>query len=59
MFDDRVWHTDTVVGLLMFAVAGISLGIVSMNKERSGNGIAIAGLVLAALAFLALFGLVN
>lgn len=59
LFDGRVRHTDTVVELGMFALAGLSPGMVSINKERSGNGIAIAGIVLAALSFLALFGLVN
>lgn len=47
-----VWDTGTVVGLEMFAVAGLALGIAGMNKERTGNGLTAAGTVLAAVLLL-------
>lgn len=58
LFDEGDWDLDTIVGLGMFSIAGLALGIVSINKKMPGNGVAIAGTVLSAVSLLVLFGLI-
>ena len=57
MFDDSEWDTDTIVGLGFFSVIGLVFGIVSVNKKKPGNGMAIAGIVLSAISLLIFFGM--
>ncbi|POD66416.1 MULTISPECIES: DUF4190 domain-containing protein [Pseudomonas syringae group] len=58
LFDDGEWDLETIVGLGMCSVAGLALGIVSINKKMPGYGIAIAGTVLSAVSLLVFFGLI-
>ncbi|MBS7418078.1 DUF4190 domain-containing protein [Pseudomonas syringae] len=58
LFDDGEWDLDTVVGLGMCSIAGLVLGVISINKKLPGNGIAIAGTVLSAVSLLIFFGLI-
>ncbi|OUM04836.1 hypothetical protein BW686_24460 [Pseudomonas syringae] len=58
LFDDGEWDLDTIVGLGMFSIAGLVLGIISINKKKPGNGIAIAGTVLSAVSLLIFLGLI-
>lgn len=57
LFDDSEWDKDTLVGLGFFSVAGLICGIISINQKKSGNNLAIAGVVLSALATLIFVGL--
>lgn len=52
MFDDSEWDADEVGGVLMFSVAGLVLGIVSLNISKRGRGMAIAGIVTSAVGCL-------
>lgn len=55
--DDSGWDEDTIIGLVMFALTSIVLGIVSVSRQKEGKGAAITGIVLSALALLALAGM--
>lgn len=57
LFDDSPWDKDTILGLGIFSVAGIFLGGMSINKQKTGKGMAIAGVVLSSIAVVALIGL--
>lgn len=55
-FDEAEWDTDTAVGCSIFAIAGLVLGIISLNKQRRGRGMAIAGVILSAISLLVYLG---
>lgn len=57
LFDDSGWDNDTIVGMLLFAVTSLVLGIVSVSKQEKGKGMAIAGIVLSSISLLALLGM--
>jgi hypothetical protein len=57
LFDDSEWDLDTKVGLLMFSLGGLAFGAGSLANQQAGRGLAIAGVVLSAIAFLAGLGL--
>ena len=57
MLDDSEWDTDTIMGLGFFSVIGLVFGIVSVNKKKPGNGMAIAGIILSAISLLIFFGM--
>lgn len=57
LFDESGWDTDTMVGMLMFAVMSLVLGIVSVSKQEKGKGMAIAGIVMSSISLLALIGM--
>jgi hypothetical protein len=42
----------TTAGCAMLAIAGLALGIVSLNISKRGKGIAIAGIVMSAMGLL-------
>ncbi|EKD97938.1 MAG: hypothetical protein ACD_23C00666G0004 [uncultured bacterium] len=56
-FDDSQWDKDTIVGLGSLSVAGFILGVISLNKQKTGKSMAIAGVVLSSIALLALVGM--
>lgn len=57
LFDDSRWDRDTVMGLGLFAVTGLTLGCISISKQRRGKRMSIAGIVLSSLALLAFIGM--
>ncbi|MGW7773261.1 DUF4190 domain-containing protein [Pseudomonas machongensis] len=57
MFDEAEWDGDTLLGLGLFASVGLVLGIVSISQNKSGNGIAVAGVVMTAVSLLCFIGL--
>ena len=56
-FDDSQWDKDTILGLGIFAVAGLALGVASLSNQSAGKGMAIAGLVMSAVSLLAYIGM--
>lgn len=48
---------DAILGLGSFSVAGLVLGAVSLNKQKTGKGMAITGVLLSSLALLAFIGM--
>ena len=52
LLDDSVWDKDTILGLGIFSVASIVLGVISISKQKRGKGMAVAGIILSSLAFL-------
>ncbi|MGB9090663.1 MAG: DUF4190 domain-containing protein [Pseudomonas farsensis] len=57
LFDDSEWDMDTMAGLGLFAGTGLIMGIISINQKKPGNGMAIAGVVMAVISLLCLIGL--
>ncbi|MFK3771555.1 DUF4190 domain-containing protein [Pseudomonas sp. NPDC089406] len=57
LFDDSEWDNDTLTGLGLFAGVALLLGILSIHQKNSGNGMAIAGVVMAVISLLCLIGL--
>ena len=57
LIDDSEWDSDTMLCLGLFASTGLVTGIVSISQKQSGNGMAIAGVIMAAIALLCLIGL--
>ncbi|WP_372965913.1 DUF4190 domain-containing protein [Marinobacter sp.] len=57
LFDDSYWDMDTVMGLMIFAGTGLTLGIISLSVQQKGKGMAIAGVVLSSIGVLAGLGL--
>jgi len=57
LLDDSEWDTDTVNGLILFSVIGLTLGIISLSMQPKGRGMAIAGIVLGTIAGLCGLGL--
>ena len=55
LLDDSEWDADTVSGFLMFAVIGLTLGIVGLTTQTTGKKMSIAGIILCSLSLL--FGL--
>jgi hypothetical protein len=55
--DDSEWDKDTILGLGLFSVAGLVLGIVSLSKQKTGKGMAIAGVVMSAISLMAFIGM--
>lgn len=56
-FDKSPWDKDTLVGLGLFAVVGLVFGIVSLNNQSAGKGMAITGVVMSAISLLAYIGM--
>lgn len=57
LFDDSPWDKDTIIGLGGISVAGLVLGAISINMQKTGKGMAITGVVLSSIAFLAFVGM--
>ena len=56
-FDDSQWDKDTILGLGIFAVAGLALGVASLSNQSAGKGMAITGVVMSAVSLLAYIGM--
>lgn len=57
LFDDSEWDRDTLIGLGALSVTGLICGIISINQKKSGNNLAISGVVLSAIATFIFVGL--
>ena len=49
---------DAILGGVSFAISSLVLGTISLCKQKTGKGMAIAGIVLAAIALLVFIGTV-
>lgn len=52
----EVWSNQDIVMELVFDLAGLAFGVVSLSKQMAGKGIAITGVVLNSLSLLILLG---
>jgi hypothetical protein len=52
LFDDSAWVSDTYVGLFVFTSTSFLLGLISLNTQELGKGMAIAGIILSLVSFL-------
>lgn len=57
MLDDSYWTYDELMGAIFFTFVGIILGTVSLSIQKTGKGMAIAGVVLSSLSTLFLIGM--
>lgn len=57
--DKSHWHKHTILGLVSLSVAGFVIGAISLNKQKTGKGMAITGVVLSSITLLALIGTVS
>lgn len=57
LFDESHWDYDEIFGLALISAIGFILGIVSLNTQKTGKEMAIAGLVLSCLAGLSALGM--
>lgn len=57
LFDESGWDQDTVAGLVLFAMTGLVLGVISVCRQTLGRGMAIAGIVMASIGLLAALGM--
>lgn len=55
--DDSAWDRDTITGVASFAIISFTLGVVSLNTQDKGKGMAIGGIVLSCVSLLILIGL--
>jgi hypothetical protein len=56
LFDNSKWDSDQINGGVAFCIAGLTLGIVSLSRQRKGKGMAVAGVILSSLGLLGLLG---
>ncbi len=59
LFGMESWDKDTELGLFIFVSAGLTLGILTLRNKQNGKNMAIAGIVLSAIALVALLGSVG
>ena len=57
IFDDTPWDKDKIAELGGFSVTALVLGIISLNKQKTGKGMAVTGVVLSSIALLAFVGM--
>ena len=57
LFDDSAWEGETLLGPGLLASASLVLGVVSINQNKPGNGLASADVVMASIWLLRLVGL--
>jgi hypothetical protein len=57
LFDNSAWGEDEILGLGIFSVVGVVLGIASIANQAAGKGMAIAGLAMSIIALLVLIGM--
>ncbi len=58
-FDDSGWDKNTILGVGLFACAGLVFGVISLNKKMAGRGMAITGVVLSSIGLLAVLGMLK
>lgn len=56
LLDDARHDKDALVGMGMFVMASLALGVISLAGKKAGKGMAIAGVVLSSFSLLALLG---
>lgn len=59
LFDDSDWEGETLLGPGLLTSASLILGVISINQNKPGNGLAIAGVVMACISLLCLVGLTS
>lgn len=59
LLGDSQWDNNQIVGLGIFSLVGFVLGVVSLSKQKTGKGMATAGVVLAVISGLAFIGMVS
>ncbi|MFT4178754.1 MAG: DUF4190 domain-containing protein [Thermomonas sp.] len=52
LLDDSDWDDSVFVGLVMFSITGLVLGVVSLNISSRGKEMAVAGIALSAIGLL-------
>jgi peptidoglycan/LPS O-acetylase OafA/YrhL len=57
LFGNSKWDDDTRLGLGVLSTVGLVLGVVSINQQRTGKGMAITGIVLSTITLLAFIGM--
>lgn len=57
LLDDSPWDKDTKIGIGLLSGASFVLGAICLNKQKTGKGMAITGVVLSSIALFALIGL--
>ncbi|MGE7994191.1 DUF4190 domain-containing protein [Pseudomonas sp. NPDC089554] len=57
LFDDSEWDSETLLGLSFFASVSLITGTISISQKKTGNGLAIAGVVMSGVALLCFIGL--
>lgn len=58
LLDESDWDNETLFGLVTFSSLGLAFGILSIQKQRIGKGMAVAGVVMSAIALLSFIGLI-
>lgn len=58
LFDDSEWDRDALLGLYIIATTSFILGVISINTQKSGKRMAIAGIVLSSIILFTLIGTV-
>lgn len=56
LFDNSKWDSDQINGAFIICAAGLTLGIVSLCRQRKGKGMAVAGIVTSSIGLLAVLG---
>lgn len=59
LFDDSKWDRDTVLGFGSISVAALVLGAISLNKQKTGKGMAVTGVILSSIALLVFIGMLS
>ena len=57
LLDDSVWDRDTIIGIAFLSIISLILGIVGINTQQKGKGLAIAGVIISSLSLIILAGL--
>ncbi|AZL66370.1 MULTISPECIES: DUF4190 domain-containing protein [Pseudomonas] len=52
LFDDSEWDVETIMGFVLIASTSLLVGSISINQKRPGNGMAIAGVVMAGISLI-------
>ncbi len=55
--DTSIWDADTLVGVAIFSIVSLILGIVSLSRQKTGKAMAIAGITLSVISLLVINGL--
>lgn len=59
LFDNSNWDKDQILGLGIFSCGGLAFGFISLNNKMAGKGMAITGVVLSSITFLAFLGMLK
>ena len=54
--DESDWDRNAILRVFLFCAVGFVLGAVSINKQKTGKGMAITGVVLSTIALIVLIG---